>query len=62
MRQASWSNMVTPHMFFSVSGGGEKVRSESGWVGAEKSSGIAPVGAGTSLTGMIGSPVRRSST
>ena len=61
MRHASWSNMVMPHMFFSVSGGGMKVRPETGWVGAVKSSGIAPVGAGTSSIGMIGSPERRSS-
>ena len=33
MRQASWSNMVMPHMSAPVSGFGMKVRSETGCVG-----------------------------
>jgi len=49
-------------MSLSRKGGGLKVRSEIGCVGAVWSSGIAPVGAGISLTGMIGSPLRRSRT
>ncbi len=62
MRQASWSNSDNPHMFFSCNGSGLKESAEVGCVGEEKSSGIAPPGAGSSVTGKIGSPVRRSNT
>ncbi len=59
MRQISWSNIVTPHMSASRSVGGLKLSAEVGWVGALKSSGIAPLGAGSSVMGRIGSPVAR---
>ena len=61
MRQAIWSNMVAPHMSLSVSRDGLKVMVERGCVGADLSPFAAPVGAGFSVTGRSGSPVRRSS-
>ncbi|MGY3468289.1 hypothetical protein ACVW0I_005160 [Bradyrhizobium sp. LM6.11] len=52
MRQASWSNIVLPHICASVSmPEGRKLSSEKGWVGDSRSPFAAPCGTGFSGAG-----------